>query len=122
MDLSTIGKKLDKLEYSDIFEFNKDMNLVWSNTMKFNKPGSTVYKTAGYLARTWSKWFSTMRTDPAVAMLWGKKSRSSKPKKPTGIGDRKVNIRKGSKECNGFNFVPESHLEYFSSKMFADLE
>ena len=28
MDLGTISRKLDKVVYSDIFEFKKDMNLV----------------------------------------------------------------------------------------------
>ena len=50
MDLGTISKKLDKSEYSDIFEFNKDMKLVWSNARRFNQPGSNIHKTAGYLA------------------------------------------------------------------------
>ena len=50
MDLGTISKKLDKSKYSDVLEFNKDMNLVRSNARKFNQPGSNIHKTAGYLA------------------------------------------------------------------------
>ena len=34
LDLGTISRKLNNLEYSNIFEFDKDMNLVWSNAKK----------------------------------------------------------------------------------------
>ena len=49
MDLGTISDKLDKSEYSDIFELNKDMKLVWSNAKKFNNPGSNIFMMAGFL-------------------------------------------------------------------------
>ena len=64
MDLGTISKKLDKSEYSDIFEFNKDMMLVWSNGRKFNQLGSNIHTTAEYLAGIWNDWFSCLSADP----------------------------------------------------------
>ena len=55
MDLGTISTKLDKHVYSDIFEFNKDMRLIWANAKKFNQPGSNIFMIAGFLARTWTE-------------------------------------------------------------------
>ena len=49
MDLNTIKEKLDSNQYADIFEFDKDMKLVWSNAKVFNRPGSNIFKSAEYL-------------------------------------------------------------------------
>ena len=43
MDLSTVRGKLVRHEYSDIVEFNKDMELIWSNAKKFNRPSSDIF-------------------------------------------------------------------------------
>ena len=89
MDLGTISRKINNLQYSDIFEFNEDMVLIWSNAKKFYQPGSNTFKVAGYLSRAWNRTFSSIRNDPAVAMLWGRKSRRSKPKKSPRIREKK---------------------------------
>ena len=53
MDLKTIKEKLDRNQYSNIFEFNKDINLTWSNAKAFNKPGSDILKSAQFLCNAW---------------------------------------------------------------------
>ena len=88
MDLGTISKKLDKSEYSDIFEFNKDMMLVWSNARKFNQPGSIIHKAAGYLAGIWKNWFSCLSTDPTMARVSEMKPRSLSMKSIVGTQRR----------------------------------
>ena len=55
MDLGTIKSKLDRAEYLSIFDFDKDMRLVWNNAKKFNMPGSNIYKSAGFLRREWDQ-------------------------------------------------------------------
>ena len=55
-----------KAKYSSIFEFDKDMRLVWSNAKKFNKPGSNIYKSAEWLGRKWNQEFIKMKKDPAA--------------------------------------------------------
>ena len=48
IDLGTIARKLDGLDYSDTHDFNKDMELVWSNARKFNNPGSHIFMLQGF--------------------------------------------------------------------------
>ena len=85
---------MDRGEYPDIFAFNKDMKLVWSNAKKFNLPGSNIFNAAGFLCRTWNRKFATIRKDPEVTKLWGRKSRRSKPKKSPRVRDRETCIRR----------------------------
>ena len=66
MDLGTIGAKLGTSEYSDIFEFNRDVELVWSNARIFNSPRSRIFDAAGFLARTWRQRFSKLRIAPTL--------------------------------------------------------
>ena len=105
LDLGTIRRKLDNLEYSNIFEFDKDMKLVWSNAKRFNQPGSTIFNSAGYLARSWNRVFAEIRTDPTVARLWGRKALGWKYKKPTMISGRDASIRQGLNNCNSWNSI-----------------
>ena len=49
MDLGTVKDKMDRAEYSGIYELDKDMRLIWSNARKFNQPGSNIYKSAEHL-------------------------------------------------------------------------
>ena len=42
MDLSIVEKHLSKNEYSDIFEFAKDMRLIFHNAITFNKDNSEL--------------------------------------------------------------------------------
>ena len=81
IDLGTIKNKLDQSKYSSIFEFDKDMRLVWSNAKKFNEPGSGIYKHAEILRREWNKTFCSYRRVPEVAKTYAKKARRSKPKR-----------------------------------------
>ena len=67
MDIGTIKSKLDQSEYSSIFQFDKDMRLVWSNAKKFNQPGSNIYKSAELLRRDWARIFSKVKKDPAAS-------------------------------------------------------
>ena len=70
VDLGIISGKLARLEYGDIFEFNKEMELVWSNAKEFNKPGSSKSIAAEYLARTWRQKFASIRNDTMETRLW----------------------------------------------------
>jgi len=36
MDLGTVSKKLDRLEYADLEELRKDVDLIWSNALEYN--------------------------------------------------------------------------------------
>ena len=86
MDLGTIKRKLDNSEYFSIFQFDKDMRLVWNNAKKFNQPGSNIYRSAEFLRKEWNKIFRSVKRDPSASKLWAKKARRSKPKKsPRGI-------------------------------------
>ena len=51
------------ITYTDIFEFNKDVEMVWSNARKYNNPGSHIFMAAGYLARTWKRNFACIIKD-----------------------------------------------------------
>ena len=81
MDLGTIKSKLDRAEYISIFDFDKDMRLVWNNAKKFNMPGSSIYKSAGFLRREWDQIFRRIKKDPVALEIWAKKARRSKPKR-----------------------------------------
>ena len=93
MDLSTISKKLELYEYADIFEFNNDMNLVWSNAKRLNEPGSKIFKHAGYLSRAWNRRFLKVSIDPAVGMLWSEETRPSWLKKSPRVRERDAGSR-----------------------------
>ena len=96
MDLKTIKEKLDRNQYSNIFEFNQDMNLIWSNAKAFNRPGSDIFKSAEFLCNVWKKRFASVRNDPVISMLGGKKAlRSRKKNSP-----RNRKIPKTMKECS----------------------
>ena len=51
MDLHTIEMKLHRKIYSDASDFAVDMNLVWNNAKRYNRPGSGVYMVAEKLGR-----------------------------------------------------------------------
>ncbi|KZT07202.1 uncharacterized protein LAESUDRAFT_698987 [Laetiporus sulphureus 93-53] len=46
MTWSIIGDKLDRHEYLDLQEFKNDINLIVTNAMTYNQPGTSFYKTA----------------------------------------------------------------------------
>ena len=81
MDLGTIKRKLVKSKYASIFQFDKDMRLVWSNAKKFNGAGSNIYRSAEFLRREWIVTFRNLKKDPVVSKLWARKARRSRPKR-----------------------------------------
>jgi hypothetical protein len=50
MDLGTIKKNLEEETYANAMEFFRDMDLVWSNTFKYNKKGSQICQYAEELS------------------------------------------------------------------------
>ena len=69
IDLRTIKRKLERHEYSDILEFNKDMKLIWSNAKKFNMPRSDIFKKADSLSRLWEKTFASIANDSVLSKM-----------------------------------------------------
>ena len=85
--MKTIGGKLERGEYRDIYAFNKDMKLIWSNAKKFNIIGSDIYSAAEGMNSIWNRMFTTVKNDPMVSRIWQRKTRRSKSKKfPSGYG------------------------------------
>ena len=85
MDLGTIKDKLERAEYFSIFDFDKDVRLVWKNAKKFNKSRSKIYKSAELLRREWTQIFERIRKDPAAAEIWGKKAVAPNQKDLPGV-------------------------------------
>ena len=81
MDLKTIKQNLDLNHYVDIFEFDRDMKLVWSNAKTFYRPDSNIFKAADFLSEAWRRRFASIKNNPAVKMLWGEKTQRSRKKK-----------------------------------------
>jgi len=51
MDLKTVAEKIQKGQYKEIPELEKDLQLIFSNARSFNEPGSQIYKDAGVLSK-----------------------------------------------------------------------
>ena len=60
MDLGTVGKKLNKKEYTDPAQFRDDVRQVWKNCSQYNTPDSPVGKTGIQMSdkfeSQWSKY------------------------------------------------------------------
>ena len=63
MDLHTAETKLNKGVYSNAVEFSKDMELIWSNAMVYNRPNSGIWKAAKNLRKLWRCKFSGIKKD-----------------------------------------------------------
>lgn len=46
MDLGTMRSKLDSHQYTSLEEFDKDLQLVWSNAMVYNQKDTIYYRAA----------------------------------------------------------------------------
>lgn len=55
MDISTVEKKLREHEYSAFGEFEADVQLIWSNAMKYNPPHSQIYSMTADIKRYFEK-------------------------------------------------------------------
>ena len=51
MDLKIVAEKIQRNQYKEIAEMEKDLQLIFSNARSFNEPGSQIYKDAGVLSR-----------------------------------------------------------------------
>ena len=60
MDLGTVGKKLNKKDYTDPAQFRDDVRQVWKNCSLYNTPDSPVGKTGIQMSdkfeSQWSKY------------------------------------------------------------------
>ena len=65
MDLSTIQTKVDRGEYSNPLEFERDVNLVWDNCMTYNQDGSEYYTIAANLKQMFAEKFKKVKIDPS---------------------------------------------------------
>ena len=106
--------KLERFEYLDIVEFNKDVKLVWSNAIKFHDPASCVYKAAGFLARTWRQKFAILRNDSThIQGEGGKTTRSPR------LREREDLIKMDHKKANcGIKFT-ESTQEVMGTDRYS---
>jgi hypothetical protein len=55
MDFSTIKKKINQDEYSNILEFRTDFELICENAMKYNRPDTIYWQAAKKLSTTGTK-------------------------------------------------------------------
>jgi len=59
MDLGTIAKKLDRLEYDTTDALREDIELVWTNAIAFNGEGSWIEKNVNTLRQLANKKFAS---------------------------------------------------------------
>ena len=100
------------------------MKLVWSKAKVFNQPGSDIYKSAEFLCNAWSKSYASVRNDPVVLTLWGKKTQRLRKKKSLRNRKEHKTIKErscigGLKVGNKLNLTvdsPEGREKFLSSK------
>ena len=51
MDLKIVAENIQKNQYKEIAEMERDLQLIFSNARSFNEPGSQIYKDAGVLSK-----------------------------------------------------------------------
>merc|ERR1712142_68312 len=73
MDLKTVAEKIQKGQYKEITELEKDLQLIFSNARSFNEPGSQIYKDAGVLSK-----ISKSKAADCVASLSARQARGSR--------------------------------------------
>jgi len=73
MDLKTVAEKIQKGQYKEIPELEKDLQLIFSNARSFNEPGSQIYKDAGVLSK-----LAKSRAADCVASLVARQARGSR--------------------------------------------
>lgn len=66
MDLGTVKRKLEKLEFNSEDEIRRDLDLIWSNCKRYNQPGSQVYKAAEKMEKSCNQILSKI---PSQSML-----------------------------------------------------
>ena len=60
MDLGKVKSKLEANEYQSANELISDVNLIWSNAIKYNDKKSLVYQCAKRLQLTCKQWFEVI--------------------------------------------------------------
>lgn len=73
MDLGTIKKKLDRVDYMNAKECIEDFNLVWNNCYKYNKPGEDVVIMAEVVEKFFKEKLSMMPPEEYELMGKGNK-------------------------------------------------
>jgi len=71
MDFITIETKLNSNKYGNAWDFAKDMRLVWSNAMTYNKPGSGIFSVAVTLSKFWERRFAKIEKSSTDGELKG---------------------------------------------------
>lgn len=66
MDLGTLKKKLEKLEYASEDEIRRDFDLIWTNCKRYNQPGSQVYRAAEKMEKSCNQILAKL---PSQSML-----------------------------------------------------
>ncbi|XP_053195353.1 bromodomain-containing protein 3a [Scomber japonicus] len=69
MDLSTVKKKMDGMEYQDAQGFAADVRLIFSNCYKYNPPNHDVVTKARRLQGVFEKRFAKMPDEPVELIL-----------------------------------------------------
>ena len=65
----------------DIFEFDRDMKLIWLNAKSFSLPDPNIFKAAEFLSEVWRQKFLSIKNNIVVAMQLGKKTHRSRKKR-----------------------------------------
>ena len=60
MDLGTVAERLDDHYYLTVKDWEKDVNLVWKNAMKYNPETELVYASASELHKRFQKMVKTI--------------------------------------------------------------
>ena len=58
MDLQSVESKLNKGSYDTVLEFYHDVELIWLNSMTYNRDGSEYFVVAEKMSKIWEMEFS----------------------------------------------------------------
>jgi len=78
MDLSTVQEKLDAGKYVSVDDFSKDVTLIWSNAMAYNRPDSDIWKNAEKFDKLFAKKIAKVKADGSTLQRSGTKKMSEK--------------------------------------------
>merc|ERR1719461_2518293 len=73
MDLKIVAEKIQRNQYKEIAEMEKDLQLIFSNARSFNEPGSQIYKDAGVLTK-----LTKSKSADCMASLSARQARGSR--------------------------------------------
>ncbi|KAI4390018.1 hypothetical protein MLD38_002175 [Melastoma candidum] len=106
MDFGSVRKKLDDGEYSNLEQFEKDIFLICSNAVEYNKPDTVFFKQARAMQEIARKDFENLRQDSDSEPQQPKVVRRARP---PGSVQRKT-LEKSPLYCIGNEVSPDAVL------------